>query len=118
MTISRVLVVLAALTLSGCNSPARWAEKIDLHARCGMSVEDVERLTSHSVETVVPPRGWATHVIRVDQTEVWLGFSDGRLQWLQVAWAIQMQRMATYQKVDLCGLAAGDPFARQPLPQD
>jgi hypothetical protein len=118
MTTMRIFVALLALTLLGCNTPAEWAEQLDSQAKCGMSPVEVERIASRQIVPVKPPRGWATHVIRDDHTEVWLGFSDRKLEWLQVAWAVKMQRMATYQKVDLCGLSRNDPDARHPLPSN
>jgi len=118
MMTMRIPIAFLALTLQGCNTPAEWAEQLDSQAKCGMSPDEVERIARHQIAPLEPPRGWATHVIRDDHTEVWLGFSDRKLEWLQVAWAIKMERMATYQKVDLCGLSANDPYARHPLPSN
>jgi hypothetical protein len=118
MQTTRIFVAVVVLFIAGCNGPAKWAEQLDSQAKCGMSQDEVERIASHRIVPLQPPHDWATHVIRDERTEVWLGFSDQKLQWLQVAWAIKMQRIATYQKVDLCRLSANDPYARHPLPSN
>lgn len=99
-----IAIVLLAILLSACSSgPARWAEETEAQLRCGMSVEDVRSIARREVEQRDVPRDWSTHAIRDGRTDLWLGFPEGRLRWVQVLWAQKMMKMAMYQRRDLCG---------------
>lgn len=100
---NKYLLILCAW-LFGCSTgPARWGEDTAARLQCGMSVEDAGRIAGRDIEKSEVPRGWSTHVIRGGRTELWLGFPEGKLRWVQVLWAQRMTRMAMYDRIDLCG---------------
>jgi hypothetical protein len=98
------LLLLVSLTYGCSCGPAHWAEKAASQLRCGMSIEDIQRVTGREVGRVDPPREWVTHLIRddVSGTDLRLGLADGKLQSVQLLWATRLQRMASYQRQDLC----------------
>ena len=116
--VAAVMLLACALLLMACREPAKWAEELESLATCGMPKAELERIARRPIEVMEVPRGWTTHVIRDESTEVWLGLAEDKLLWLQVAWAAKPTKMATYQKVDLCGSTPDDPHARHPLPSN
>jgi hypothetical protein len=68
-----------------------------------MTVAQVERLAGVPLEEVSWTMPWMTHSIRKwSDTEVMLGFRDGKLRHVQVASWVELDRMASYPKKDLC----------------
>lgn len=101
---ARWLSLLAALVfVPGCAGPGTWAEDLADKLKCHMSVEDVKRVSGKSIETMEVPMNWVTHFIRVNDTDLRLGFEQDGLRWVQVAWMAEMKKVASYQRVDLCG---------------
>ena len=101
--INRVYIIILFLTtLSGCKGPSGWAEHLESNLQCGMSIEEVQDLTSKKIIKQDVPREWVTHLIRDNNTDLRLGFKNGKLYAVQIAWAQKMMKIATYQKVNLC----------------
>jgi hypothetical protein len=96
--------------LSGCAcGPERWAELLETQARCGMSPQEVEKLSGQKVVKLDVPSQRGTHMIGAEKeaTEVWFVFKDDKLQAVQLAWMYRLKRMAYAQKAELCT----SPFA-------
>lgn len=91
--------------LSGCAcGPERWAELLETQAKCGMSPQEVEKLSGQKVARLDVPSQRGTHMIgeEGEATEVWLVFKDDKLQAVQLAWMYRLKRMAYAQKAELC----------------
>ncbi len=107
--IIQILALLSVLVLTGCAArPAQWAEDLASHLECGMAVQQVRALSTRPLQQMEVPRDWMTHFIRDNDTDLWLGFEQGKLRWSQVAWAVRMTHVATFQRVDLCGSDRAD----------
>ena len=92
------------ILLGACScGPAQWAEETSGRLQCGMTIDQVHAIAGRKIVALDVPRDWTTHMIRDGSTDLWLGFSDGKLRWAQVLWAQKIERMAMYQRVDLCG---------------
>lgn len=115
MNYLKIVIAVLATLIAGCKQPAEWAENVESQVRCDMSLNDVGVLVDRPVQKMEVPRGWMTHLVRDGNTELWLGFEENKLKWLQVAWAAKMMRMATYQRVDMCGLEPANPDVVHPL---
>lgn len=100
--IARFLFMVFIILLAGCCGPAKWAEEVVGQANCGMTIAEVQALTNKYLQEMEVPRDWMTHLIRDDETDLWLGFENGKLRFIQVAWMQKMMKVATYQRVDLC----------------
>ena len=98
-----VLLFAITVVMVGCASPGGWAEALEPKLRCGMSVKEVEKLTQKTVIEMDSPRVWRTHMISSGNTDVWLIFREGKLESVQIAWAEKIMRLASYQRIDLCG---------------
>jgi hypothetical protein len=94
--------ILMFLFLSGCCGPAKWADNLVSQIECNMSVEEVQKLTNKRIIEMEVPAGWKTHFLRCKNTDVGLGFSNGKLIYVQVSWNQKMMRPAFYQRIDLC----------------
>ena len=91
--------------LAGCVcGPDRWAELLETQARCGMSLQEVERLSGRKITRLDVPTHRGTHVIgeEGEATEVWLVFKEDKLQAVQLGWMYALKRMAYTQKAELC----------------
>jgi len=99
------------LMLAGCVcGPDRWAELLETQVRCGMSPQEVEKLSGRKLAKIDTSSHRGTHVIgeEGEATEVWLVFKDERLQAVQLGWMYRLKRMAYAQKAELC---TGSPLA-------
>ncbi len=91
--------------LAGCAcGQDRWAELLETKSRCGMSPQEVERLSGRKIIRLDVPTHRGTHVINEegDATEVWLAFKEDKLQSVQLGWMYRLKRMAYAQKAELC----------------
>lgn len=119
MTYYRVLIHFLLLLIVGCNEPAQWSETLEWNLKCDMNMQTVSSFSKLPIEKLDAPRAWMTHIIRDDQTELWLGFKNEKLKWAQIAWAEKMMRIATFQRIDLCGIAdSSDPNIVYRLPNN
>ncbi len=99
-----IVPILLSLVVVGCScGPARWADEAPDRLQCGMTVAEVRITIGKDITALDVPRDWTTHMVRDGSTDLWLGFPEGRLRWVQVLWAQKMQVMAMYQRRDLCG---------------
>ncbi len=115
MRIHHLALLLLALGVGGCNRPHKWAEAAELELRCDMSLDELQTLTNRAVTQLDVPIGWTTHMIQDDGTQLRLGVADGKLKWAQIAWTARPTRMATYQRIDFCGLEPGNPEVVHPI---
>jgi hypothetical protein len=67
-----------------------------------MTVSEVQSITKFEVVEMNPPAGWKTHFIRDNATDLYLGFVENELKYIQIAWAQKMMKMAMYQRIDIC----------------
>lgn len=107
------VVVILCFTLVGCSGPAKWAEEVELQLQCDMTIDEVQSLAGRPVTAWEVPRGWLNYSIRDGDTELWLGFVNDKLKWVQVAWDVKLTRTAKYQRIDLCGLDPSNPDVKQ-----
>jgi len=97
--------------LFGCanTGPKKWAnEFVDL-AKCGMTLKDVEGLSSKKLVKRDPPSvTGVTHLLggELDTTQISLSFNNNRLQWIQVHIITDLMHECSYPVVDLCGKMA------------
>ena len=98
------IIVAIGLLLTGCTcGPARWADDATTRLKCGMSVDQARSAIGKDVAAMDVPREWTTHIVREGDTDLWLGFQDGKLRWIQILWATGTKEMAMHQRQDLCG---------------
>jgi hypothetical protein len=100
-----IVLGVGLLMLAGCAcGPDRWAELLETQVRCGMSPPEVKKLSGRNLAKLDTPSHRGTHVIgeEGDATEVWLTFSEDRLQAVQLGWMYRLKRMAYAQKAELC----------------
>ncbi len=90
------------LSITGCCGPAKWSEDLSVQLRCGMTVSEVQSITKYKIIEMNPPAGWKTHLVRDNATDLYLGFVEGKLKFIQIAWAQKMLKMAMYHQIDIC----------------
>ena len=107
------------LAVVGCAGPSRWALDVESGLKCGMTVEQVEALAGAPVVNwprMAGRRSWITHGINtVGETDIWLGFENGKLRYVKIGWTVGLDRMATYARQDLCAVAEGDSGDKTPV---
>lgn len=102
MKLNAFMAVLVAIA-SGCAAgPENWATDAEMRVRCGMTVDQVSRITGRAIEKADVVDHRRTHFIREGDTDLWLVFTDRGLQSVQVAWAYQPTRTASSQRLELC----------------
>lgn len=97
-----ITLIIGSLMLTACSTPSRWAEKMEQDVSCDISVADVQKLIDKDIIVEDVPRKNRTHYIRSGDTDVWLVFVDNKLKSVQVLWAHEMMKYASYQQVQLC----------------
>lgn len=109
--VSRWIIISAfipSLAAAMC-APEKWAERFELELKCDMKISEVQALVRNKINAHEVPRFWETHVVQGARTRIGLGFEDGRLKFVQISWSVQMTRMASFQRIDLCGTAPPSP---------
>lgn len=92
-----------AMLLTGCAcGPSGWATSAEMELRCGQTVEQVAAITGKSVRAVDVPDSRRTHLVRDDNTDLWLIFDGKGLSSVQVAWIFQLKRVAMTPRLELC----------------
>ena len=111
LSIIRNMFAIALLEiLSGCVffcGPDRWADRLELEAKCGMSPQEIERLADRQLVKAEIPTARRTHVIRDGATDVLLIFKEDQLQSIQSAWTYAYGKVLYSQRVKLCPPDAG-----------
>lgn len=105
VTFRHILPLAALFALAGCFSPAGWTLQLEAEVECGMTVEEVQALASRSVREYASryeTQKWQTHHVGSGDEQVYLGFDEGRLLYVQVEWANNLMSIATYPVIDLC----------------
>lgn len=108
------------LFFAGCAcGPDRWAELVETHVHCGMSPQEIEKLSGRRVTKLDYPSPRGTHVIgeEGEATEVWLVFKEDKLQEVQLGWMYRMKRMAYAQSVRLCRTSSEPSLSIRPQSQ-
>lgn len=99
-------VAVLLVLISGCaTGPATWATDAELQVRCGMTIDQVSRITGRTIAKVDVADNRRTHIVREGDTDLWLVFTDRGLESVQVAWAYQPTRTASSQRLELCSNA-------------
>lgn len=113
-----ILGLMPSLSVASC-APEKWAEQLEAKLKCDMTLEAVQALTSRRVVAHEIPRFWKTHIVHGSSTAIELGFENGHLKFAQISWAEKMTRMASFQRIDLCGTAppSADVVHRLPMPK-
>lgn len=98
-----VFILSAAFVVGACASnhvPARAGAFVD-KLRCGMTIAEVESLAGSKLR----PQGrrpWGTHILHQGTTDIWLHFSDDKLQSAQVFTFDGLMKMKLWPRVELC----------------
>jgi|APLak6261664116_1056043.scaffolds.fasta_scaffold33417_2 hypothetical protein len=109
------IVWFLAFLAIACCGPNRWAERVDSELRCNMSAAEIETALNKKILNLEGKKfGWATHWIKDGNSSVYFGLDNNHLKWLRVQWGVDLERIAMYQKVDLCGTNS-DPDSTQLL---
>lgn len=93
------------LPLTACAGPSKWALRLEKDLECGMTVSEVEALAGRSVRTSDYGPGWQTHMISGEDwyyDDVYLGFVDGKLRYVQIRWVRPVTRVEALPRIDLC----------------